>query len=264
MVTIPIIVRTSLYNVGYIFGVALFSFYLVFFESISIYIFYKIVKSYSYINKLRVEENWSELNYILEDTAKRKLGIDGKYRVTLALIDHNPIKTMNIIADLIKKDFESKKYNSKYIKLLTYYKEDKDLLYENMFEVILILQKAFFRRGLIINYYTAVYPSGTTYPSSTIIANMNKLAKIFDYSLIENFIKHNIVTAFQRIFGNLSPDSPISLGKLAELCRASDDITLKYLREIIEKYPTIGHYQDFEMIFFPSEKIKKIEINLLE
>ncbi|NHK30750.1 MAG: hypothetical protein FK730_05325 [Asgard group archaeon] len=264
MVTIPIIIKTSSYNIGYIFGIAFFSFYLVAFESISIYYFNRIVKSFSYIDKFRVEENWSELKYLLEDTAKRKLRIDEKYRVALALIDHNPIKTMNIITDLIKKDFESKIYNSRYLKLLTYYKEDKDLLYENMFEVILILQKAFFRRGVIIDYYTAVYPSGTTYPNSTIIANMNKLAKIFDYSLTSNFIKHNIVTAFQRIFRNLSPDNPISLSKLAELCRASDDITLKYLREIIEKYPTIGHYQDFEMIFFPSDKIKRFEINLLE
>ncbi len=216
-------------------------------------------KEHNEIMSIVEKSDLVDLQDILFETRKNlRFGKRLKKYAFLILFETTPLKTMNKLCINLEEDFNKGKYNSEYLKYLKKYKtaEEQKTMYEYLFDPILELQKAYYYEYDIMNSYNQ---SSYAYIQRKGTYTMRILYRLLGFDSIEHFIRSNIVLAFKIIFKDLKPGEPANLDRLAQLSRASESVTKSVLLDLLELYPELGDYKEFEMLFTPGKAIVNFE-----
>ena len=219
----------------------------------------KLKKTLEAISDIIQNGEISDLQEILFEEYKSQLIFTYKKKLAfLVLFETEPIKTMNQICAKIEEEITNGIYSPIYLEYLKKYKsdEDKKLIYEYLFDAILKLQRIYFTE------YVKHGPSGD-YSSTYLIrkgaGTMNTLSHIFNFKSIDHFIKANVINTFKIFFKDFTIGEAVDLERIAKLSRTTEIVAEKVLLDLLELYPELGTYREFEMQFIPNKEIVHFE-----
>ncbi len=172
----------------------------------------------------------------------------------LILFETAPVKTMNQLCIKLEEDFNNGICNSEYIKYLKKYQttEEQKQMYDYLFNAILNLQKAYYYEYDIPQTYGQ---TSYSYIQRKGAYTMKVLYRLLGFDSIEHFVRSNVVLSFKIIFKDLKLGETVNLNTLARLSRSSENVTRSILFDLLELYPELGDYKEFEMLFIPGKAI---------
>jgi hypothetical protein len=173
------------------------------------------------------------------------------------MIEVDPSKTLKYFSKIMDEEFERGKFGSNLIKIMSYLVKriDRDLIYEQIFDSLLVIQKEYYRVQQLTPFkYGSSY---TTY--NPVKSKMVSFATMFGFKTLGDFITFNILNTFVKIYDDVEPNQPIHLKRVAELCRVSEEKIHLVLEQLLMQYPELGKYKEFEMLFIPSKEIVNYE-----
>ena len=216
-------------------------------------------KDLEFIKEIKQYQEWASL----EEFSNEPSNCQGKEIMKVWLFarfyELDPQKAIKYFSILLNDEIEENNFKTRLIEVLPLISniEDKELLYDHIFDSILKLQKEYFSelqtQGIIITSSNQYYHAPKITPSI-----MKEYASYFNLTT-EEFVSKNVLKAFMKIIGYLEVNESLHLKRIAELCRISEKRAHQFLMKLLEYYPELGTYDDFTMIFKPSKKIYKFE-----
>ncbi|MHA1187296.1 MAG: hypothetical protein ACTSXA_09710 [Candidatus Heimdallarchaeota archaeon] len=213
-------------------------------------------KDLEFIKEIKHYQEWASLEEIIKEPSKYQGKRKREVWITARLYELNPQKTIKYFSALLNDEFKETNFKSELVKALPIFSdfEDKELVYDQIFDSILILQKEYFSE---LQLHETRSTSGYYYLKIT-PGIMKEFAGFFNLTTDE-FISKNTLKAFMRIIGYMEANESLHLKRIAELCRIPDNRAHQFLMKLLEYYPELGNYNDFTMIFKPSKKIFNFE-----
>lgn len=214
------------------------------------------LRDLEFVKKIKQHNEWASLEKVTKETANYRGNGNWKVWKTARLFELDPQKTIKYFSAILNDEFDKSNFQTKLLEALPLFNdfEDKELIHEQLFDSILLLQKEYFRELQI---------QETRNTSGYYIIKITpKIMRKFTYFFnlkIEEFISKNILKAFVMTIGYLETNESLHLKRIAELCRISENRAHQFLIKLLHYYPELGNYNDFTMIFKPSKKIFHFE-----
>jgi hypothetical protein len=214
------------------------------------------LRDIEFVKEIKQYKKWASLEEVSKKTANYRGSGNWKVWKIARLFELDPQKTIKYFSAMLNDEFDKSNFRTELLEALPLFNnfEDKELIYNQLFDSILLLQKEYFRELQVIE---ARNTSGY-YIIKITPRIMRKFTYFFNLTT-EEFISKNILKAFMMTLGYIETNESLHLKRIAELCRISENRAHQFLMKLLDYYPELGNYNDFTMIFKPSKKIFNFE-----